>query len=587
MSADAAEPIRPAIPAVPGAPGTGGDGPVGRWVGRHERTVFLAVLGVGLVLAWFGRFVQDDAFISFTYARNLARGDGLTWFGTRVEGYTNPLWVLWLATGLRLGAEPVAWAWLGSLVSFAATLAATRRLARGLFDRALPGLLPVLFLVANYTFLAYGTGGLETMTQTALLAWAAVGSARLAGPGGTGAGAGREVPVAAASGLLLALAVLCRPDSALPGAILLAPAVAGLVRRRARPAVWAALLLPAGLLLGGWLAWKAAYYGSLLPNTFRAKTGVTPALAANGARYVLRFLHAYLLWPFLAVGLAAVLWRRRARRRGLGPALAIVVSWCVYLVLVGGDFMEFRLLVPVLPFLALLLAHLVADGLAALPGARREPVVLLTVAVLGAASVRHALTFRTQTPDHTLDAVPWLADFYDVYPGRDWRTVGQNLGERLAGTEAVLALDAVGAIPYYSGLRTVDQLGLTDAWVAGHGLRSDAAYPRPGHQRHAPLSYLRERGVNFVIGHPTVVPLDLFASVGNDPRWYDLACDWVRRTLPLDPAPVGEVILVLVPVRPGEGLVTWYLMRTARLDATIAAGGWPVWSFTPPPAAVP
>jgi hypothetical protein len=157
--------------------------------------------------------------------------------------------------------------------------------------------------------------------------------------------------------------------------------------------------------------------------------------------------------------------------------------------------------------------------------------------------------------------------------------IGNALRRELATADALVALDAVGAIPWYSGLRTVDQLGLNDAFVAGHGLRADASYRRPGHQRHASLAYLRERGVNFVIGHPTLVPLDLFAVAGNDPQWLQMAGDWVTRTAPLNPEPIGHVRLVLLPVRPGQGLLAWYLTPTPALDAAIVGGGWPVWDF--------
>src|ERR671933_1076881 len=41
----------------------------------------------------------DDEMVSMRYARNLARGYGLVWNpgGERVEGYTNLLWVLYMA----------------------------------------------------------------------------------------------------------------------------------------------------------------------------------------------------------------------------------------------------------------------------------------------------------------------------------------------------------------------------------------------------------------------------------------------------------------------------------------------------------
>ena len=56
---------------------------------RHRQVVVVSSMVVGVVLAWHFRFVQDDAFISYNYARSLVEGHGLTWFGSHVEGYTN------------------------------------------------------------------------------------------------------------------------------------------------------------------------------------------------------------------------------------------------------------------------------------------------------------------------------------------------------------------------------------------------------------------------------------------------------------------------------------------------------------------
>ena len=59
---------------------------------------FVIVALFGTWEAWNLRFVQDDAYISFRYAENLALGRGLVWNeGERVEGYTNFLWTVILA----------------------------------------------------------------------------------------------------------------------------------------------------------------------------------------------------------------------------------------------------------------------------------------------------------------------------------------------------------------------------------------------------------------------------------------------------------------------------------------------------------
>src|SRR3954468_9274361 len=53
------------------------------------------------------RAIQDDAFISFRYADNLARGNGLVWnLGEYVEGYTNFLWTILIAVGPVLALGP-------------------------------------------------------------------------------------------------------------------------------------------------------------------------------------------------------------------------------------------------------------------------------------------------------------------------------------------------------------------------------------------------------------------------------------------------------------------------------------------------
>lgn len=66
-----------------------------------------------LTLAWWNRFIQDDAFISFRYAEHLATGQGLVWFpGDRIEGYTNFLWTLLMAIPMLLGWEPILFAQL-------------------------------------------------------------------------------------------------------------------------------------------------------------------------------------------------------------------------------------------------------------------------------------------------------------------------------------------------------------------------------------------------------------------------------------------------------------------------------------------
>ena len=520
--------------------------------------LLLGVCALGLVLAWGLRFVQDDAFISFGYARSLVEGNGLTWFGEPVEGYTNFLWVLWIALGLGLGADPVVWSQLGGLASFAATLALLWKLSQRITADPRVGLLALLLFVTNFTVASYATGGLETMLQTALLSGALLAfyALRSAPPPRTAKAAGLS--------LLGAAAVLTRPDSALPIGIVFGAAALALRRGPDRRRAGLGLALPFALVVGSWLAWKWSTYGALLPNTFHAKVDGAPGW--EGLVYLGRFLGWYALGPVLALGLALRARRREPTPEPLWPIGALLATWWAYVVWVGGDFMEFRLLVPTAPLLFLALAW----GVCAPMGPRARPVVAgLCALLLMGASARHALAFRGSTGDDALDSIDTLSHFYGVYADGDWGRIGRALARDLGGSDVLLASHATGAIPFYSRLRTVDMFGLNDPEIARRGRRLTDP-KRPGHRVHATLDILRERGVHLVIGHPQLTPDPRFRDPSLE-RWYPRI---VRNMLLGRRESIGEVDLVAAPLDGGEGLLMWYLTPHPRIDALLHSGDW-------------
>ncbi len=92
---------------------------------ERSRTV-VVILSLSLLYAAGVLIFQnicDDAYISFRYARNLVDGHGLVWNpGEWVEGYTNFLWVLILALGMKLGVDPATTAAIGGVLAGAAVL---------------------------------------------------------------------------------------------------------------------------------------------------------------------------------------------------------------------------------------------------------------------------------------------------------------------------------------------------------------------------------------------------------------------------------------------------------------------------------
>ncbi|MCZ6767581.1 MAG: hypothetical protein O7D32_11695, partial [bacterium] len=125
------------------------------------------------LLTWKFRFVCDDAFISFRFARNWVHGHGLRYnLGDHlpVEGYSNFLWVCVAAVFEWAGVDPRIWV---SIVSFAAgsllLLLVFRTLHRCL-GMSLWVVVPAcLFLGCSPALAVWSTSGLETAAFALLM----------------------------------------------------------------------------------------------------------------------------------------------------------------------------------------------------------------------------------------------------------------------------------------------------------------------------------------------------------------------------------------------------------------------------------
>ncbi len=141
---------------------------------RIALALLLAAAVWGAAAAWAARWTTDDAFISFRYAQNLVEGRGLVYNeGERVEGYTNPLWTLWVAAGLALGGEAETWADVWGVAAYVGSILLLglngRRAAQssGPSGRWLP--LAALAAALHRDWNVWATGGLETSAFTFLL----------------------------------------------------------------------------------------------------------------------------------------------------------------------------------------------------------------------------------------------------------------------------------------------------------------------------------------------------------------------------------------------------------------------------------
>ena len=324
-------------------------------------------------------------------------------------------------------------------------------------------------------------------------------------------------------------------------------------------------MLPFALLVGGWLLWKLIYYGDILPNTFYVK--VPSGLFKRGLLYVYVFHYSYLLVlfpPLLLIALPRLL--RSAQATLLLPLVTLVALWTAYVALVGGDFMEFRFMVPALPPLMILIVWLACCHI-------RKPVFRLAlVALVPLGSLHHVGTFdRVLDPPlvREIDSVTQLRAFLES-PKHNWVVVGQTLGQLFGHDGRVtISVTAAGAIPFYSRLPSVDMHGLNDRWIAHHGERADS---HPGHQILAPLDYLLARGVNLVIGHPILRPREeltepssLLHHVGIKPFKVPVQ--------DISEFPAGAKV-VAIPIDAQYSLIVLYLVPNNLVDRKIEERGW-------------
>lgn len=228
--------------------------------GSRGRLLALPLLAIpaAAVLAAVGSsgwLFIDDAYITFRYAENLARGLGFVYNpGERVLGTTTPLYCLWLALLHWAGVPTLALALGTGILAAGLSGILVWRLGHA-FGRDRAGYAAGLVLVSFPRFWLAAASGMETTLAAALALLALMLDYR-------------KKPVGA--GLCLAGLVLTRPDAAALAAAILG--VRWLFDRKAA-------LIEAGAFLLALLPWTVfgwLYFGSPLPHSIAAKRLIHP-----------------------------------------------------------------------------------------------------------------------------------------------------------------------------------------------------------------------------------------------------------------------------------------------------------------------
>jgi arabinofuranosyltransferase len=408
-----------------------------------ELPILIGLLGGSLLHALQFQHLPDDAYISFRYATNFAKGAGLVFNpGEYVMGYSNFLWVILLGVGEWLGVSaPVLAPVLGVLAGWG-ILAIVYVYLRRTYGGILAATAGAALLVANATFAFWLVGGLEGPLFGLLLLAGVVVALEINDDSKQ-----RSYLIL---GVLFGLAALTRPEG-----VFYAVPVAGYLllrkRSRERAQLVTGFLGTTLLIFGLFTAWVAFYYGDPMPNPFYAKFHpISAELLERGFRISKPFLVGYLGVPLIVVGLWALATRLRWSSKGWLP-LSIIAAFVVFYLRVGGDLQAYyRMWFWVLPMLALLLG----EALAVLSVDRSRQIMsaVLTLGLL-AASLQHS--FRGSEKGRVIRDEAFV---------RGAALIGETIARQNPG--ATIAANNVGALGYASRLHVLDMLGLVDRHIA-------------------------------------------------------------------------------------------------------------------------
>ena len=427
-----------------------------------------ALILLGLLALWTsaGGLASniDDALITLRYSAMWVDGQGLVFNpGERVEGFSNPVWTLLCALPLVLGMDGLLGAKLMGMAFDVAAVCGALLLAWELVQpKRWPVALAVLagagLIAVSHPLRFWASAGLETTQYAAFLVWALWRLSVEQREGGAPISAG-----------LAGLAAISRPEAPLLVLfIVLTRAYTAWQQREShglKPAlIWGGVF---AVPTAGWLFFRLAYYGALVPNTFYRKTARERSWAEVG-EYLSSW--AGLEWMLLAAAAVGVVCLLIWRSRSSSALVAMIAAQAGFMYIAGSDWMpSMRFVVPVLP----LIAAAAGVGLGRLAQAleQRERVAWIPGGVLSFVLLVQGI--RSVPVEQIRGGEILPRESQDYFPASRDTQWGGSLEWVLADLAevippgATLAYTEVGMVGYGADWRIIDLAGLVTAETAG------------------------------------------------------------------------------------------------------------------------
>lgn len=432
--------------------------------------VLICIAGFIFLLFLFND-IAEDAFISFRYAENAAHGEGLVYNpGERVEGYTNFLWVIVIyffslmhfPIPITAQITSVFFAFLTILIFFKFLLQMTKN--------SWTTIAGISLLALNPCFARWSMSGMEVtmysffIVLTLYLYFSPFSYQR------------QLWSVSAAA------ATLTRPEGIILFLFLFIIYFFNFSSIKKRYIVKIFLLFAIPILIH--LTFRWFYYGALLPNTFQAKIVGISNLPQKGIDYLINFLLFQGYFLFIIPYFFLFLPLRKSKPFLISCILTIIYS--ITVVFEGGDFYDyFRFLTPYIPLWIISLS-LMLDWLTNF--SKERSFYYIKIISFGTFILIILLSI-----DIFSKAFPWRNEQARKFlAGAELNYSRKKVGMWLRQNcppNLKIATNCAGIIPYYSGLHSLDTLGITNSEVA-----------------HAPVYF----GFNSLRGHEKFKPGIIF-----------------------------------------------------------------------------
>lgn len=426
----------------------------------------------------------DDAMISMRYAKNFAEGHGLLWNpGEKpVEGYTNPLWVLYMAFFHLLPISEAKMSLpiqISGAVFLLVNLVFVKKITQEVTDNVISPYLAVLVTGLYIPLNNWGLQGMEVSLLVLLVSMTSYHSIKSI----------KKKEFTPWIYIFLGVSILIRVDMVVPFFVFWCFLLIYFPQQRRKNFIWGTATL--FVSLGSQTVFRYIYYGDLLPNTYYLKmTGMPLFLRVKRGLYVLYKFIREMNWVLFILPFLVLLFRYNPGTLLISIVFLGQIAYSVY---VGGDAWEHRgganryISVAIQLFFVMFIYGW-EKIIYSLKGNLEKYSLLFDkirnfslIFIVTLSMVNFNFLLRNS---NNIKRIFLLYRPHFIQGNKEYVRVA-HVVEKITDPEASIAVVTAGSIPYYSERPAIDLLGKNDPYIAKteNHVPDKLSEIRPGHMK--------------------------------------------------------------------------------------------------------